>query len=395
MKAQKDESPLSAFDGILSGNTNTSDSDTINMDDMIIDNDDDVVDLSIKKDAETKPSTKDKADKKSDDDDSLDDDDSDDEIEEEKEIEVQSKTKQKKNTDKSDEDDENDTKPDVAESSQVGMFFDAFSEALDWPIGEDEKKPDTIEGLIEYMKDLVEENSQMEYADDKVKELDEFIRNGGKFEDYYEPTKQLVSLDKIDLEDDDNQKLILKEHLKLNGYTDTQINKKISRWEDAGMLEDEAKDAIEPLKEHRTKVQNETIQKQAAQKLEQEKKDRQFYTDVVSTIDNLKEIRGIKIPVEDRKKLKDYAFKVEAEGVTKYQKEYSKNLAKNFIESVYFTMKGDALVKSAKQSGESSAISKLRQSMKTNKIGNSKHNMDNSSATPIWEAASSFFGSGK
>jgi len=55
-------------------------------------------------------------------------------------------------------------------------------------------------------------------------------------------------LDGIDIEDESNQKAIIRQLLKYNNYTDEQINKKISRYEDADMLFEESEDALERLK---------------------------------------------------------------------------------------------------------------------------------------------------
>lgn len=386
-KKTKDESPLSAFEGVisnLSGNLTTED-DVANLDiDSVNDDDDEVIDLSIKpkqEDTKVTPSEEDEKDSKT-----IKVDESNENNDKSEEEDDETKT-----IDFSDDVDENDKSTDDAESSQVGLFFDAFSEALGWEVNT-EDKPNTIEDLIDYMRDLVEENSTPEYSSDQVKELDEFIKNGGKFEDFYEVSNKLTNLKDLDMEEESNQKQVLKEWLKISGYTDSQINRKIERWEDAGVLEDEANDSLELLIEHREKEKEQLVKEQEQARIKQEKAQKEFYNDVIKTIDNLTEIRGIKIPAEDRKKLKDYAFKVEADGTTKYQKEYAKNIAKNFVESAYFTMKGDALTNSAKKAGESSAVAKLRQSMKNRTPGNSKHNIDNSSAAPIWKAASSFFG---
>lgn len=389
-KKTKDESPLSAFEGVisnLSGNLTTED-DVAKLDDInsVDDDDDEVIDLSIKPkkdDTKVAPSEEDEEGSKTI------------KVDEPKNEDDESEEDGDKNINidfSDDDDDNNEPINEDAESSQVGLFFDAFSEALGWEINENEEKPNTIEDLIDYMRDLVEENSTPEYSSEQVKELDEFIKNGGKFEDFYEASNKLTNLKDLDMEDESNQKQVLKEWLKISGYTDSQINRKIERWEDAGVLEDEANDSLELLTEHREKEKAEMIKKQEEARIKQEKAQKEFYNDVIKTIDNLTEIRGIKIPAEDRKKLKDYAFKVEADGTTKYQKEYAKNIAKNFVESAYFTMKGDALTSSAKKAGESSAVAKLRQSMKNRTPGNSKHNIDNSSAAPIWKAASSFFG---
>ena len=59
----------------------------------------------------------------------------------------------------------------------------------------------------------------------------------------------VASYDNLDIEDESNQKSIVRDYLKTSGYTDEQINKKIERYEDADMLYDEATDAYSRLKE--------------------------------------------------------------------------------------------------------------------------------------------------
>lgn len=51
------------------------------------------------------------------------------------------------------------------------------------------------------------------------------------------------------MEDESNQKLVVKQFLKEKGISAKQIEKKISKYEEAGLLEDEAQDALESLKE--------------------------------------------------------------------------------------------------------------------------------------------------
>ena len=60
-----------------------------------------------------------------------------------------------------------------------------------------------------------------------------------------------LDLDNFDIEDEGNQKIIVRELLKEKGFSNKQIEKKISKYEDAGLLEDEAEDALEDLKEIR------------------------------------------------------------------------------------------------------------------------------------------------
>jgi len=51
------------------------------------------------------------------------------------------------------------------------------------------------------------------------------------------------------MEDENNQKAVLKEYLKEKGISNEKINKRVTRYEDLGSLEDEATDALEELKE--------------------------------------------------------------------------------------------------------------------------------------------------
>lgn len=259
--------------------------------------------------------------------------------------------------------DENEpTDEDVAEAQQVGVLFDAVAESLGWNIADisDEERPLTVDGLTKYLTDVVQQNSVPQYADDRIQKLDEFVKNGGKFEDFYQVQKQALTLDNIDLESESNQRTVIGDLLRHNGYTDEQINNKIARYEDAGVLYEESEDALEMLKEIRKNEAEANAKQQAELARQQEAQQQQFMKSVTDSINSLDSIRGIAIPKADRKALYDYIFKTDKDGYTQYQKDFDSNLAKNLIESAYFTMKGDAVVSTAKKTGETSAAEKLR-----------------------------------
>ena len=273
------------------------------------------------------------------------------------------------------DDPNDDPNGDANEAAQVGAFFDAFAEELGWEIEEDEK-PTSITDLIGYIQDVVEENSKPQYADERIAQLDEYVRNGGNFDDFYNNMSQDIQYDKLDLEDEDNQKLAVKDYLRLSGYSDEQISKKIERYEDAGVLEDEANDAIERLKiykQHEIETQQ-RMQEQYRQ--QQQEQAMQFVTSLNDTIKNLKSVRGVNIPKEDRKLLFDYITKVDANGLTQYQKDFNKNMVNNLIESAYFTMKGDALISEATKNGQTTAANKLRQMLRHTTKNHSTYNID-------------------
>lgn len=282
---------------------------------------------------------------------------------------------------------EDDNKDEDLASEQVTAFFDAISENLGWEFDEDEEKPKTVEELIDYITDVIEENSTPEFASDDVKAINEYVANGGDIEKYFSVVNTEIDYDDIDLDDVSVQKSVLKEFLKEKGHSDKMIQKKLDKYEEAGILQDEAEDAAEEMKiikEEKKKALLETQKKNHEAYIKQQQN---FYNSVVKEIEDLKDIRGIKIPKEDKKQLLNYIFKLDSDGRSQYQKDYAKT-NRNLIESAYFTMKGDKLLSAAKQSGESSAIKKFKSTLSSTKRVSSKQKIDNKTATPIWEIAS-------
>lgn len=267
---------------------------------------------------------------------------------------------------------------DENESKQVSALFDAIAEELDWEFTEEDKdeKPNTVEGLVKYFKDVIKENSVPEYASEEVKELDEFVRNGGKLEDFFSITPD-IDLENFDTTDESNQKQIVKMLLVEKGYNEKQINKKLEKYEDAGILEDEAEDALEEMKDISEKKKEELLKNQKKQNEQRIANQQKFFNDVVGEINNMDNVRGIKIPEKDKKALLTYIFKTDANGRTQYQKDYSKSV-KNLIESAYFTMKGDTLLDTAKKMGTSSAIKNLKQSLKSTSVSRTRRVNTNS-----------------
>ena len=276
-----------------------------------------------------------------------------------------------------------------AEVQGVGAFFDAFAEALNWDVEEDER-PQSIDDLISYIEDVVNQNSTPEYADDRIAQLDQYVKNGGKFEDFYSNMQERLSYDNLDMEDESNQKAVVRDYMKLQGFNDEQINRKIERYEDADMLEDEAADAIAQLKSIREYEAQQAAQEQERIRIAQEEQARQFMTDLNSSIASLDNIRGIAVPKEDRKKLLDYITKTDADGLTQYQKDFNQNMVNNLIESAYFTMKGDSLLGEARRNGQTSAASKLRTMLKHQQKNHSSVDINEKPVSAL-DLASKFF----
>lgn len=319
--------------------------------------------------------------------------------EEDDDIETNEPSKTKKSSKKTTKTDkDNDTVDEKGEEDDIDSddgttseelivnFFDSLSEQLGWSDVEDEDKPKTAEDLIEYFKDVIEENSVPQYASEEVEKLDEFVRNGGNLKDYFSIDAD-IDLDNIEVEDNEiNQKLVVKEFLKEKGFSAKQIDKKITKYEDAGILEDEAVDALEALKDIKAERKEKLLEEQQKSAREAQKQQQTFFNNVVSEIKGMDSIYGIEIPEKDKRALLEYIFKPDAEGVTKYQKDYAKSL-KNLITSAYFTMKGDSLITIAKQKGKKDALDNFKNSLKGSGVTKKsrKQVINNGSTSTIWD----------
>jgi len=77
------------------------------------------------------------------------------------------------------------------------------------------------------------------------------VKNGGRFEDFYSIQQKELELDSLDIEDEASQKAVVREYLLASGYSDQEASRKIERYEDADLLQDEAEDALGKLKSYR------------------------------------------------------------------------------------------------------------------------------------------------
>lgn len=307
-------------------------------------------------------------------------------------IDDDDKTKNKK-TKKVEEDDDvnniddNDDDVNEEESSKVTALFDAIAEELEWEFDDDEEeeKPKTVEELVNYFKEVIKEQSVPQYANEDVAKLDEFVRNGGDLNDYFTLTPE-IDYENFDTTIESNQKQIVKMLLAEKGFNEKQIARKIEKYEDAGILEDEAEDALEAMKEIEETKKEQLLEDQRKQHEQMVARQQKFMDDVVGEINAMKDIRGIKVPEKDKKALLAYIFKADANGKTQYQKDYSKSV-KNLIESAYFTMKGDTLLDTAKKMGTSSAIKNLKQSLRSTGVSKGTRRINTNSSNSIFSRA--------
>lgn len=252
------------------------------------------------------------------------------------------------------------------ETDITSFVNNKLSEKLGWQLdGED--APQTVEELIDFMSELVTEASKPQFANEEIAELNEFVQNGGDLKQFYSKTTSgELDLDNVDLEDSFNQRRVITENFKTLGYSEDKINRMIKRYEEAGVLEEEAQDALELLKENNEKNKEKLLESQKKfaeqQKVEQQK----FESAVKDSINDLSNSLGINLSQKELKDTEDYILKVGRDGMTDFQRDMLSDV-KKFVSSAYYTKNGEALPKRIKKQGESDAARNLHKKLKANK----------------------------
>jgi len=294
----------------------------------------------------------------------IDENDEDGEIEDENEVDEDLEDAEITEPSEEDEDEEIDEgDEDLDEKDIVDPFFDLFSEELGWEVDEEEK-PKSIKELLGLMSSIIEENSAPNYASEDIKKLDDFVKNGGDIKEYFDTVfPKDLDLNSVDLSNGDIQKAVVKEHLKTLNYSDSKIERRLERYEEAGTLEEEAEEAVELLKEYNKSKEEKLLKETEKRNKAYIEEQQRFISNVEDTINSLDSIQGIPLSKKDKKELYDYLFKVNSDGKTAYQKDYSKDV-KSIITSAFFLKNGEKALNKVKSKADSDATLKLKNRLK-------------------------------
>ena len=278
-----------------------------------------------------------------------------------------------------------------AEESDIVTFLSGkLTESLGWGFPEGEE-PKTVNEIVEYMKDVVAENSAPNYASEEIQKLNDYVSNGGNLKNFLKEVYGNIDLDGIDIDNHSNQKAVVTQNLERLGYSKARIAKLIDRYEEAGTLEEEAEDALEVLKDYNQRNSETLLENAKKDRIELQERQQKFFTDVQTSIEKLGSVRGIPISSSEKKQLVEYLFKPEGDGTTKYQKDYAKDY-KNLIESAYFTMKGDSLINKVTLKATSQAARNLQEKLakKGKRAKNSgTQGVGNQNSLNAWDTVSS------
>jgi len=277
-------------------------------------------------------------------------------------------------TSKTDTDDsktDDDSLEDLSQyEGEVSVYFATdLAEKLGIELPED-LEVKKLDDVVELLVQVVKENSKPTFANEELEKLNKFVTEGGDIKEYFtEVYSGSLNLDNIDISVDRDQKSILREHMLNQGYKEEKIERALSRYEDAGVLQDEAEEALELVKEFREKKAKKLLAEQEKFALDEQKAKQEFVDTVYNTVGQMKTIRGLNISDSERKELLDYMFKTDKTGLTAMQKDYQnpEKRINNLIETAYFMKYAEKIISENKKQGEKKAYDEIRKKFKAGK----------------------------
>lgn len=252
---------------------------------------------------------------------------------------------------------------DFDEGDAIKPWVDTFKARYGWDIPED-KQPKTIDGLLEFIEDVVDQNSTPKYASEESKMFDELVRNNGDTRMFIEARNARVDLSTLDLTNVENQKLVVKELLKSKGLSDKMIELSIDKSVKTDLLEEEANIAAGELDEYYA-----SLQVQAAEEAKERAKTEQenlnmFVNNIKDSVNNIDQLFGFDLTKADKESLLPYVFNVLPNGKTQQQIDYEQDPVGYTILTSYAYMMRDKLLKKIEGNAKTKAVSNLQEQLK-------------------------------
>lgn len=279
-------------------------------------------------------------------------------------------TEEKKEEDKSKEDEsKNPKKEEKKEDDEVEYSFKPFIDTMieHGILDEGEEEiGESAEDLVEAFETTVTNrvvtgiDEYKESIPELGKQFLEYLEKGGDPKRFIKAQSGPIDFTNIDLTEESNQEVVIREYLKIQGYTAEEIKDTIKDYKEGVILENQAKLASKKLEKFQEKQTELLIREQEAQVKEQEKAITEYVTNVQKIIKDSKTLAGLELSDKDRKEFEPYLFKKGKDGLTQYQRDLGENPILTQAELAFLKFKKYDFAKATKK-GESEAARKIRE----------------------------------
>lgn len=192
---------------------------------------------------------------------------------------------------------------------------------------EDEEFEDSEEGIEKLINKTVQNriDKWAESLPEDYAKMLEFVQNGGTPKQFLEVYYGNHSWEDFKIDNEEAQKVAIRESLRLAGESEEDIKDMIDEWEVNGTLEKRAKPAIAKLQKYEAAQKEQLVieQKQKAEKLAAEQKE--YWEGFKKDLFSKDEVAGFKLTPKVKEKLWDFMTVVDKTGKTNYQKAVEQN----------------------------------------------------------------------
>lgn len=232
------------------------------------------------------------------------------------------------------EEEEDNDSNDSTEDSSFGSFTRSLYEKgiLDFN-DEDEDFEDSEEGIEKLINKTVG-NRIDKWAKSLPEEYSkflEFVENGGSPKQFLDVYYGNQSWEDLDLENESNQKMAVRESLRLAGESAEDIDEIIDEWEVNGSLEKRAKSALNKLQKLEKQQKDELVEIQKQNQAKKEQQQKEYWDNFKKELYSKDEISGFKMTPKSKDKLWDFMTNVGRDGKTAYEKAIEANKDSSYL----------------------------------------------------------------
>lgn len=215
-----------------------------------------------------------------------------------------------------------------------------------------------------------------------------FINNGGNPKDFISTYYSDSSWADYNIEDnEDAQKITIRESLKLSGDDEEEIEDMISEWSDNGTLEKRAKTHLNKLQKYEAYNKQELIISQKAKGESDKINEKKYWDDFKYNLLSKDDIKGFKITPKDKDKLVNYMMVTDKTGKTAYQKAIESNTDSAYL-FAYLSMNDFNVSKLEKQvltkaSNKLNSLMKNYQTSSKDRISSGSTEVDTEGSNPF------------
>ncbi len=140
----------------------------------------------------------------------------------------------------------------------------------------------------------------------EVQELLKFVELGGNPKDFYDVYYGNTSFETLKVDNEENQKFVIKQGLKLSGWEDAEIEEELKDYEDLGKLETKAQTHLKKLQIYEKSQKENLVKAQEANSQKRNEDNKKYWDTLKEELVKKEDIQGFKVSTKEKEKMWDF-----------------------------------------------------------------------------------------